>query len=324
MVLSEVRTRVRWGEMIRAGAVFVLMLLIASSCQHPGRIPAKADQSSAIIPTGVFPSQLSGGFSLASQLERYSPNDLWKKINGAADLFLSYGFRELLAGSFVHSGTNLPELEVSIYDMGGDLNAMGVYLREKSEGAEQVAVGWEGYKSNDGLFFHKGNYYVKIVDLSKDNSLGAIAGEAARRIDGAIHLERQGMAEMKAFPSEGLIADSVLYIHRDALGHSFLQRVFQANYAIAGKTATLFFCRQKEAGQLLDKYRNYGKEFGQIEREWQDGDLRLLSLRAFNNPEIVFLRGDVFGGVVGCPDQSAALVLVRALLANIDHQVGSP
>ena len=305
---------------------FVLpgLSVLALSCGHVDRIRARPERPGAVIPGAVLPSRLSGDFSLATSPERYNPNDLWKKIDGAADLFLSYGFRELLAGAFARSAATLPELEVSLYEMGSDLNAMGVYLQEKSEDGEPTAVGWEGYKAGASLFFHKGPYYVKIIDLSKDGSLGALAGEVARHIDGAIRVPRQSVPEMKVFPPEGLVANSVLYVHRDALGHGFLQRVFQANYTVAGKTATLFYCRQKGADQLLAKYRDYGKEFGQIEREWKDGDLSLLSLRAFNNPELVFVRGDIFGGIVGCPDQSTALRLIRALLANMDRQVGRP
>jgi hypothetical protein len=267
---------------------------------------------------------LSGGLSLTGSPERYSPNDLWKKIDGAADLFVSYGLRELLAGGFARAGQKMAELEISIYQMGSDLNAMGVYLQEKSEGGEPATVGWEGYKDGAGLFFHKGPYYVKIVDLSKEGSLAAAANEAARRIDGAIRVARQTVAEMQVFPPDGLVAGSILYVHRDALGHGFLQRVFQANYTLGGKTATLFFCRQKDADQLLGKYRDYAKEFGRIEREWKDDDLSLLAVQAFNNPELVFVRGDVFGGVVGCPDQATALRLIRALLGNIDRQRGRP
>lgn len=302
--------------------VLYILLVIVSSCSHSGSLPTESAGTRAIVPNGILPSQLSGGFLLLSAPERYGPNNLWKKIDGAADLFLSYGFRELLAGGFARSGATLPELEVSMYEMGDDLNATGVYQQEKSQEAETIAVGWEGNKSGDGLFFHKGPYYVKIIDLSKEGSLGALAADAAQRIDKAIRVPRQSIPEMTVFPSEGLVADSILYVHRDALGHGFLQRVFQANYAIAGKTATLFYCRQKEADQLLAKYRDYGKEFGQIEREWRDGDLHFLSFQAFNNPELVFVRGDVFGGVVGCPDQPTALRLIRALLENVDRRFG--
>ncbi|KPL12929.1 hypothetical protein AMJ85_00790 [candidate division BRC1 bacterium SM23_51] len=298
-----------------------LGLLTGLSCRCAERISPTPAPPHAVVPGEMLPRDLSGGFSLAVPLERYGPSDLWKKINGGAELFISYGFRELLAGSFVRAHSRLPELEASIYEMGGDLNALGVYLAEKSEGADKAAVGWEGYQSGDGLFFYKGSYYVKIIDLSEDGSLGNVVREIAQYVDSAIRVRRRGVPEMEVFPREGMVAGSILYVHRDALGHGFLKRVFQGEYALEGKTATLFYCRQEGAAQLLAKYRDYGEEFGQVEREWQAGDLRLLSVRAFGNPELVFVRGDIFGGVVGCPDQSAALRLIRALLANIDRQI---
>jgi hypothetical protein len=308
------------GEIALATVVCLAVLAVVSSCQRPGRILAETAPSSAVTAGDLIPLTLAGGFSLAGRLERYVPADLWKKIDGAADLFISYGFRELQAADFVRAGSKLPEIEVSVYNMGSDLNALGVYLQEKPEGAEKVGVGWEGYKSGEGLFFHKGFYYVKIIDLSNDSSLGAVSGEVARKIDGAINVQRQRVAEMEVFPAEAMVADSILYEHRDALGHGFLQRVFKANYTVGGKTATLFYCRNKDAEQLLAKYRDYGKEFGKVERQWQEGDLKLLSLSAFDKPELIFIRGDVLGGVLGCPDEPAGLKLIRALLVNIDRQ----
>jgi len=302
-------------------AALLVATIFLTSCRYVSFSPATS-AGGLVIPTTILPERLSGGLALAGAPERYGPLDLWKKIDGAADLFVSYGFRELLIAGFSRAGAKLSEIEVSLYEMGSDLNAMGVYLQERSEGGDPAGVGWEGYRSGVGLYFHKGPYYVKIVDLSKEGTLGAQVGEVARRIDGAIQVPRQTIAKMTVFPPDGLIAGSILYVHRDAMGHGFLQRVFQANYTVAGKTATLFYCRQKDADQLLVKYRDYGKEFGKIEREWKDDDLSLLAVQAFSNPELVFARGDVFGGIVGCPDQAAALRLIRALLENIARELG--
>jgi hypothetical protein len=271
------------------------------------------------VPQGLLPATVSGGLSLKTPLERYAPADLWKKINGAADLFLSYGFHELLAGSYARPEAKLPAIEVSIYQMGSDLNSLGIYQAERSEDADRVEVGWEGYDSGDGLFFHKGPYYVKIVDLGAD-SHPAVRREIARHIDGEIRVEREAIPELEVFPREGLVPGSILYVHRDAFGHGYLQKVFQADYEIGGQTVTLFFCRPDEATSLLAKHREYAREFGTVEREWRDGALRLLSARVFDNSEIVFVRGTVFGGVLGAPDEATALRLIGALLAGIDRE----
>lgn len=269
----------------------------------------------------MLPRRLPGDLSVTGELERYHADDLWKKINGAADLYLGYGFREMLFGTYSRPRAELPELETSLYEMGSDLNALGVYLAERSEDADRIEIGWEGYQTEDGLFFHKGPYYVKILDLSEDASLGPSARAIGQHIDGMVRVERQAVAEMEVFPTEGLNRDSVLYVHQDALGHGFLKRVFQAEYDIGGARTTVFYCRQNDAAQLLAKYRDYGKEFGRIEREWEADGMRLLSIQAFGHPELVFVKGHVFGGVLGCPDPTAALRLIRELLGNIDRKL---
>jgi hypothetical protein len=285
--------------------------------EPPSAFPSMLPEKPAILP-----ASLSRDFTLAGKVERFSSGTLWEKIDGGADLYLSYGFRELLFANYARPKASLPEIEVSVYDMGGDLNAMGVYLAEKPERATTISLGWEGRRTEDGVFFHKGSYYVKIADLSDAAALGEIALDAARHIDGAIRVERRRVAEIDAFPREGLVPGSVTYIQRDALGHGFLQRVFKADYTIEGQAAALFFTRQKAARALLAPYRRYATEFGRIDREWQAGGLDLIALHAFDKPEIVFARDDLFGGVQGCPNEEAAFRLIRRLLANIDRQIG--
>lgn len=293
--------------------------LIAGGCKVPMHVPATVEKGKVLVPARIVPAKIAGGFSLAGPIERYGPANLWKKIDGAADLFISYDFRELLAANYSRPGAELPELEVSIYEMGTDLNALGVYLAERSEDVQELDIGWGGYVTGDGLFFHKGPYYVKIVDLSEEGTLGKAARELARYVDRRIKARERAVAEMEVFPSEGRVPGSLLYIHRDAFGHGFLQGVFKADYKVEGRTATLFYCRCKDAEQLLAKYRDYAKQYGEVEREWDADGLRLLSLSAFGRREIVFLRGDVFGGVLGCPDRQAAVRLIKSLLANMEH-----
>lgn len=298
-------------------ATVAIVLAITSCRSWPTKSPGP------IIPETLPAERVSKNFSLSATREVYVPNDLWKKINGAADLFLAYGFRELLAVSYERPGAKLPEIEVSIYEMGTALNAMGVYLAERSPGARRLEIGWEAYQTDMGLFFYKGPYYLKILDLSAEGNLAPVVLEVAAHIDDRIRVEQQSVPEMSVFPPDGLVPGSVLYVKNDALGHSFLKRVFKADYKVNGETATLFYCRQEDAADLLPKYREYGKEFGKIEREWREGNLTLLSILAFDNPELVFASGETFGGILGCPNQEKAMELIHALLGNVERILAS-
>jgi len=296
-------------------ATLTACLGIETKVTSPAPVPPAA--APAEIPADLLPDQLGGKIALRNAGERLAPQDLWKRINGAADLFLSYGFRQLLVGEYGRPGAAQPELEVSIYDMGEDLNALGVYTAEKSGDVELVPLGWEGYRSVDGVFFHKGPYYVKIADISRDGSLGAVSREAAQRIAERIVTPRRTIAELAAFPATNLVPGSIAYIQRDALGHAFLARVFKTEYAIGGRRVTLFFTRAGDPTALLAGFRDYGREFGKVEREWTEGPLQFLALRAFDKPEIVFAGDKVFGGVQGHPDEATALHLIQALLTNL-------
>lgn len=67
------------------GAVAVALLVM--SAVNLGA--AKADSAATTV-------AIPDGWEALDQEYRYGPDDLWQYINGAAELFLDYGFQELL------------------------------------------------------------------------------------------------------------------------------------------------------------------------------------------------------------------------------------
>lgn len=69
-----------------------------------------------------------GGWTAVDQEYRYGREDLWEYINGAAELFLTYRFRDLVVADFEQGDG---ALTISLYDMGSPLDAFGIYETEK-------------------------------------------------------------------------------------------------------------------------------------------------------------------------------------------------
>jgi len=55
----------------------------------------------------------------------YNPETLYNYINGGAELYISYGFREVISRTYSKSGQ--PNLTVEIFDMVEAKNAFGVF-----------------------------------------------------------------------------------------------------------------------------------------------------------------------------------------------------
>ncbi len=129
-----------------------------------GRGPAPLD-------IGGFPAALlDGGWALDGPVERYDPEDLYQKIDGAAELFLRFGFVRLEVLTLVRDGLYL---SLEDYDQGDFRDAQGVFAAQQPPGCEVARRG--------GLFFCETS--VGFVALQGRHYLKASGSEVAPGID---------------------------------------------------------------------------------------------------------------------------------------------
>ena len=84
------------------------------------------------------------GWGLSEAAESYLPANLFEYINGAAEIYLSYDFEELIVGQFMKPDTDA-NASVEIYDMGSSVNAFGIYGAERFPENVFLPVGTQGY-----------------------------------------------------------------------------------------------------------------------------------------------------------------------------------
>lgn len=187
----------------------------------------------------------------------YTRENLFEYIDGAADLFLQYDFRELAASRYESDGGKV-SLTVDVYRMGGPIDAFGVYSRERPARGTFLPLGAEGYAGDGSAYFLAGDCYVKV------NLEGASPGTAdvpvtfARAVAGRIGGPFQLPAELGSFPSDGKVERSEMFTSKDYLGLAFLENVFSAEYTAGGKRFSLFFIRSASADKaraLLGKWK---------------------------------------------------------------------
>jgi hypothetical protein len=167
------------------------------------------------------------GWTPASEVRTYGPENLWEYINGAAELFLSYDFQglrscDLSQGDLV--------VTVDIYDMGLRLNGFGVYKTEKPRDGKTLSIGAEGIVSPPfQCLLLKDAYYVKVntYEGEIDEANGKALLEAiAKSLPGVDDYPE----ELNKLPQEGKIPGSDGYARRGYLGLSELGRCVYAHY----------------------------------------------------------------------------------------------
>jgi hypothetical protein len=196
----------------------------------------------------------------------YGPKDLFQHIDGAADLFLSYGFREAAVADFVRGDG---WITVDIYDMIAPLHAFGIYRSERPGDTKPLACGAEGYQSNGLLAFWKGPHYVKVSVVSGDDGAAAtaLASSAAARLPGPEEMP----AELNRLPRANRIPGTEGYIKTGSLGHKFLVEVVSADYRVGKAVAALRISDLGETKRasgawhrLQDFYRTDGEALARI------------------------------------------------------------
>jgi hypothetical protein len=197
-----------------------------------------------------LPSE-TGGWRWDGKEIRYESKTLFKYIDGAAELYLAYGFQNLTVRRFEKS--NQPPIIVELYDMACSEDAYGIFSFEHQD--EDVGIG-QGSEFGGGLLrFWKGKYFVSIYaegEGAEVESAILTVGRAAANSILATGPEPKlvGFIPGKEF---GLIDKSVRYLKSHVLLN---QRFFIAHQNILNltrKTEAVLaqYLKDKQKTQLL-------------------------------------------------------------------------
>ncbi len=217
--------------MIRIITFSFLSLFFLCACAAPvGRAYG------ALETPGYFPDM--EGWTKEPAPSVYDAETLYEYINGAADLYLDYDFREL--STLYYEKGESQGIAVDVYMHASPRDAFGIYSRERPTDTEFLQIGAQGYYEKGILNFVAGPYYVKLSGYSlgdrDEEVLKSLASGVAGRIDRA-----EGLPELlAAFPDSGLVEHSEGYVAVSFMGHGFLESAFVADYVVEGEELELF------------------------------------------------------------------------------------
>jgi hypothetical protein len=198
-----------------------------------------------------------GSFKKVAAPAHYSPDTLFDYIDGGAEVFLAYGFVELLVAELVEDGNPASRATLEIYNMGTLENAFGVFKAEQGGDPYTLPGGSEGRLGQGMLQFYKDKWYVKTFLPPASKYYPAVTQQIGTTLEARIKGTFSRPTFFKLLPVQDRVADSESYTSKDFLGQPYFARIASAQFSRGGKTYKIFISIEpdKEAAQNLAHYK---------------------------------------------------------------------
>jgi len=215
----------------------------------------EANQEKTWLKSISLPGKI-GKMEKQGTAEYYTENSLINKIDGEADLFIRYGYKNSF---FQEYKGDSDHIEIQIFDMDKLLNAFGIFSVYTNQYGSFVSMGSKGFEDENAFIFYRGKYFVKILLLkgSREN-----LKTVASLIDKRIPDKPRQPKEIQLFPQEGLVRHTLRYIPKSLLGRSFMPGGFEAYYkkgATRFKVFITFFENPGETSKAREKIEKHKK-----------------------------------------------------------------
>jgi hypothetical protein len=251
--------------------------------------------------------------------EVFGPDNLSDKIDGKAELYLAAGFEQLSTRRLTTGDAGDAWMELFAYRMEDHRSAFSVFSAQQRRDAQPLERFRYGYRSENALFFVHGPFYVEIVSSAAAPDAGMLV-RLAEAFAGAHTVSEEGVPERQAFPSEGLVPDSIELQSADVFGFEQLDDVFLARYRMADTELTAFVSKRAsaaEAGNLVGAYADFLVRFGGTPQtvDFPARGTRLVEV--FGAYDLVFSVGETFAGVHEAQSPAAAVDLGRRVYEHL-------
>jgi len=189
-----------------AWATALLLAAAACSAPPPPAPPPPAAGAARLLPgAGAVP-----GWEPADEVQRFTGDDLFLFIDGGADLFLEYGFREVAARAY--RGPGGATINAEIYEMADPGAAFGVYSVRSGETGDDATVGSTARLAEYYLTVWQDRYVATFTGLSETSAVRDGLVAIGRAVAGGIAGRAPAPALAAALPAAGQRPHSVRYV----------------------------------------------------------------------------------------------------------------
>ena len=183
----------------RIGAA-VIALLLSGLMVHCGGGNVNLSRS---IPTSI------AGWQAGEEDETYGRDALYGYMNGGAEVFLAFDFREVFVRRYGRDGAD--DIVLDVYDMGSPAEAFGVFSCDREDPA--AGIGQDSEFGFGMLRFWQNRFFVTIMTTGEDEAADAAILDLGRAVAAELGPDGEPPAMLKLLPTNGLIDDRTSYFH---------------------------------------------------------------------------------------------------------------
>lgn len=222
------------------------------------------------------------GWKMADSARVFDSETLWEYINGAAESYFNYSFRQLEVMEYYRTSDEY--IKVEVYHQSSDINAFGIYAQERQQEAEFLKLGCEGYMIHSSLNFYADEFYVKIHSHQTDDKTLETIQIIAEKLSGTLSDNPERPLILDLLPDYEKIPGSEKYYPSNYLGYSFLNNAIAADYSGGDLNYSMFILVCDSTEMALSVLSDYFKQTNTLEE---------------SVAERIFGIEDMFNGYVG-------------------------
>ena len=183
--------------------------------------------AAAAVDRGALPASLAATGWKERTPSRFDAENLYVKINGRADFFLSRGFRSL---TFVTlEGPSGTAVDVELYDLGSAENALGALAAERPpETKASSGGGTTWYVARNALFLARGESYARAIGSDESPAVLAQLEALRKAFEGGISAGEKPWTVALFADALGLPPDRLQYAAENAFSFGFAKNVTSA------------------------------------------------------------------------------------------------
>jgi len=235
------------------GAVLLIAFFAAQAAAGSGGDP-------------LFSRLAERSWILAEPVRTFSSANLYEEIDGEAELFLPYGFRELAVAYLSGNAGAGAQLRLEIYRHGSPRDAFGIYSQHRFPGQETIPVGpSEAIVSDASLDFFRGDRFVRIRAASPATTRKDIA-DLAREVSGLLEGTGAPPPEAGSLLVKSFVPGTLVYQKRAVLGNDALAPGFEAKFSTGNASGSLLLLLPRDGDSPAVSSKRIADRIPGIER----------------------------------------------------------
>jgi hypothetical protein len=270
-----------------------------------------------------LPQSCVAGWVMEGRPVSYNPENLYKYIDGEAELYLPYGFEKVAAVLYSRPTNKGAGIVVNVFKMGSLLDAFGIYGNYRTPTSEWAKVGVEGFVEETELLFYRDRYFVQMMasgTAALESSLLLACGSA---IDRAMPVGTGVPPELALLGASSLVPHSEKYFPEGLLGYKFLGKGLTGEAATKNAPVKVFIVlgdSPQAARDAVESYARQAREAKNTSLTVQGTDsLRLTGIDPLYKGIFMQQSGRYVVGVTGFAEPGNEEGLVTQLLQRLPH-----